>query len=171
MANFFLTFLAEIACSELNKKEGDNTASNLEFFLLTHVNITVRITNTQPLPYRLEWPNKKLYGERLLTGKLVQQEKKCFFHFSDFYILRLPRLPPLCLCVFSSLPLEPKRKPPPPKKNSGLRRLVAHTSQDSRTIPFFGEIHSEHKHTFCKLTIYIWEEKPCCPWRGRLRMS
>ena len=66
---------------------------------------------------------------------------KMCFQFGDFYIPRLPRLPILCLCVFSSLPLKPKME-----KNSTLGRLVAHASQDSRTITFSGEIHSQHKH-------------------------
>ena len=69
-------------------------------------------------------------------------EKMCF-QFSDFYIPRLQRLPPLCLCVYSSSPLEPKKK-----KNSAMRRLVAPASRDSRTITFPGEIHSEHKYIF-----------------------
>ena len=79
-------------CSELNKKKkerGNNTASNSKFFFLDFENLgrtfarlntpnVLETTsahkyhrennkNTQPLPYRLEWPNKKIYGEQLLS--------------------------------------------------------------------------------------------------------
>ena len=36
----------------------------------------MRTTNSQQLPNRLEWPNKKIYGERRLTCKPVQRRRK-----------------------------------------------------------------------------------------------
>ena len=102
-------------------------------FLFIHLfipyNTAMRTTNTQSLPYRLEWPNKKIYGERLITWKPVQREKN---------------RDSLLSVAVSSLHLsnqKGKKTAPPP------RRVVAHASRDFRTITFSGEIHSEHKHT------------------------
>ena len=149
-------------CSELNKnKGGNNIASNLKFFPPRLQNLGSNL-HTSTYSQRLRTANAHKYhcennktNSRYpidLNGQTRKYmvndyscENQCIsrktcFQLGNFYIPRLPQLPPLCLCVFSSSPLEPKKK-----KTSARRRLIAHASQDSRTITFFSKIHSKNK--------------------------